>query len=271
MGNSIYYFSNYKVYLRAYIASLPAKGHGFRTEISKHLGIHSAYITQVLNAEAHFSLEQAEDLNVLLNHNEREAYFFLLLVQLLRAGTNRLKKRIQKQIDEVLLKEVNLKDKIKIEKNLSSADQLIYYSSWQYAAVHIILTIPHFQQLDKISEVLKIPKSRTKKILDYLTSVGLAQQNGLTFLPGSTQIYLSRDADGISRHHSNWRMKAIDSLDQDSANDLHFSAVVSVSSEDYAKIRENLARDIQKAIAQIQVSKEEVLCAFNLDFFKLTD
>lgn len=270
MANSLFDFRDYKAYLKSYMTRLPSKGHGFRAEISKHLHVHSAYVTQVLNSGAHFSPEQAEDLNVLLNHNEQEGEFFLLLVQLARAGTARLKKRIQVQMDQLLQKRTNLKERVKIQKNLSSEDQLIYYSSWHYTAVHIMLTIPQFQFLDKISEALKLPRERVKRILDYLISVGLAEQSGSKFTPSTSHIYLGREAASISKHHTNWRMKAIESLDQDTTEDLHFSAALSLSEEDYTKIREDLAKKIQDSMERVKESKEEMLCAFNLDFFKMS-
>jgi uncharacterized protein (TIGR02147 family) len=270
-GNSVFDFRDYKAYLRAYIGRLPARGHGFRAQISKSLGVHSAYVTQVLSGNAHFSLEQAEELNSLLNHNEQESEFFLLLLQLARAGTLKLKRRTQTLIDQVLRSRTNLRDRVKIQKELSSEDQLIYYSSWHYTAVHIILTIPKFQYVEKIAEALKLPKEKVKKILDYLISVGLVEQAGAKYLPSTTQIYLGRDAAGISKHHTNWRMKAIESLDQETTENLHFSAAISLSKEDYEKIRDNLAEKVQEAMSKVKNSKEEMLSVMNIDFFRLTE
>lgn len=270
MGNSVFDFRDYKGYLRAYIERLPSKGHGFRAQISKSLGVHSAYVTQVLSGSAHFSLEQAEDLNSLLNHNEQESEFFLLLLQLARAGTVRLKKRIGLLIDQVLKSRTNLRERVKIQKELSSEDQLIYYSSWQYTAIHIILTIPQFQFVEKISEALKLPKEKVKKILDYLISVGLVEQAGAKYLPSTSQIYLGRDAAGISKHHTNWRMKAIEALDQETTDNLHFSAAISLSKSDYENIRDSLAQKVQESMNKVKDSKEEMLSVMNIDFFRLT-
>jgi uncharacterized protein (TIGR02147 family) len=271
MKNSIFEFRDYKAYLKAYIGALPSRGHGFRAEMSKALKVHSAYITQVLNSEAHFSPEQTEDLNILLNHTEEEGDFFQLLVQLARAGTTRLKKRIQIQMDRSLQKRANLKERVNIQKQLSSEDQLIFYSSWHYTAIHIILTIPRFQFLDKISEALKISKPRVKQVLDYLISVGLVERDDTRYIPSTAHIYLGREAAAISKHHSNWRIKAIDSLDEDTIEDLHLSVALSLSRDDYMKIREILAQSIQETIQKVKDSKEEMMCAFNVDFFKLAD
>jgi hypothetical protein len=59
MMKTIFDYRDYKDYLQDYIARLPAKGHGFRVEMARALGIHNAYVSQVLNTGAHFSPEQA--------------------------------------------------------------------------------------------------------------------------------------------------------------------------------------------------------------------
>jgi hypothetical protein len=66
-------------------------------------------------------------------------------------------------------------------------------------------------------------------------------------------------------------MKAIESLDEESSEDLHLSTALSLSYDDYSIIREDLAKKIQDSLNRVKESKEEMLCVFNLDFFKLAD
>jgi len=269
MRKSVFEFRDYKAYLKAYMAQLPTRGHGFRAEIAKALNVHSAYVTQVLNSGAHFSLEQAEDLNFLLGHNTEEGAYFLLLTQLARAGTQRLKKRVLSQMDAALEKRADLKPRVKISKELTAEEQLIYYSSWHYTAIHIALTIPQYQSVEALSEALNLPREKVRTVVDYLMSCGLIEEKGSRLQPTTHLIYIGRDSTAVLNHHTNWRIRAIESLDANLQEDLHFSAALSLSVEDYSIFREELAQVIQNTIERVKASKEETLCALNLDFFKL--
>ena len=96
MNKTIYQYRDYKKYLHDYIQSQPGKGYGFRSRIAETTHCDTAYVSQVLRQNAHFSLEQAEDLNDLLGHTQDESEYFLLLIQLARAGTPKLRARTEK-------------------------------------------------------------------------------------------------------------------------------------------------------------------------------
>ena len=70
MDKNIFEFRNYKAYLDHLISSKPGKGRGMRSSIAKALHCQTSYISQVLNEEAHFSLEQGDALNRLLDHSD---------------------------------------------------------------------------------------------------------------------------------------------------------------------------------------------------------
>ncbi len=76
---SLFEYLSYKTYLKAALENKPSGGHGFRSKIAAALGCQVSYISQVLNKEAHFSLEQAEALNSLLGHTDEESEFFSCL------------------------------------------------------------------------------------------------------------------------------------------------------------------------------------------------
>src|SRR6185437_4362530 len=92
MLGSIFEFTDYKAYLRAWIAARPRAGHGEKSRIAEAASCHLAYVSQVLNASAHFSAEQLVALSDYLGQNEEERDYFLLLLSRARAGSRRLER-----------------------------------------------------------------------------------------------------------------------------------------------------------------------------------
>src|SRR5262245_14806797 len=116
MEKDVFEFSDYKDYLKAWIHNQPRGGRGARSKLASALKCHTAYVSQVLNQEAHLSLEQAEEFNALAPHPPEQSEYFLLLVQLARAGTPLLKARLRKQIESMQQKRLLLRNRVVIEK-----------------------------------------------------------------------------------------------------------------------------------------------------------
>ena len=270
MTKEIFEYQQYKVYLNDWIKEQPNRGYGLRSAIAEALHCQVAYVSQVLNANAHFNLEQAESLNRFLGHVKDESHFFLLLVQSARAGTVPLKEYFTDQIQQVLQRRVVLKDRLDVKKTLGLQDQATYYSAWYYSAVHVALSIETLQTKEALARYLGLSVGKTAEILKFLISVGLASQSEGGFKIGTTRIHLADDSPMISKHHSNWRIKAIESMDKSATDtDLHYSSVVTISNDDVLKIKSMLVRSISETKSVIRDSKEEQIYCFALDFFRL--
>ena len=61
--------------------------------------------------------------------------------------------------------------------------------------------------------------------------------------------------------------QALESLDREDINDLHYSAVVSLSKADVRALKSRMIDHIKEYIATIRDSKEEEVYALCLDFF----
>lgn len=270
MKKTIFEYSDYKMYLMDLLKSKPGRGHGFKTQLAKAANCHLAYVSNILNKEAHFSLEQAEEVNKFLGHTRDEGHFFLLLIQLSRAGTPLLRARFKDQINEILEKRLVLKDRVDIKKNLSEIDQIKYYSSWHYAAVHMGISLLKLRTRDALVDHFNLPIERINEILEFLISINLVVRQGNRFEVGVGRIFLGSDSSMILKHHTNWRMKAIESLDRTFKTDIHFSSVVTLSSSDVRKIKEQLIKYIEDIRGIVrESSRDEELYSFCLDFFKV--
>lgn len=269
MNKTIFDFKDYKKYLEFIETQKPYKGRGFRADLARSANCQTAYISQILNGKAHFSLEQAHSLNKILFHSKEESQYFLTLVELARAGTSGLKSYFQEQLNEQVEKFLNLKKRFNVKETLSPEDQSLYFSQWTYAAVHMAVTLPQLQSPKAIASYLQISEAQTAKVLQFLTSRGLIEQEKEKFKLGTTRMHLGSEEAMIQKHHTNWRLQALKALESASVKELHYSSVVSLSEEDVLKIKSNLVKEIDDYNAIVKDSKEETLYCLTIDFFTL--
>lgn len=269
MKKQVFDFSSYKDYIRNWIDESPSKGRGIKLKMAEYLGCQTAFVSQVLNGDPNFSLEQAVKLNSFFRHGKEEGKFFLLLVQLGRAGSFELEQFFKDQIADVLSSRSDLKNRIDTNKGLSKLDQQTYYSSWICAAIHILVSIKEFQTADAIIKQLNLPPYKVSEVLEFLVEKGLISWMGDHYEMGVTRIHLSKDSPQIQRHHTNWRMQAIRAIDINEASDLHFSTVVSMARADVPVVKELLIKAIEEARKIIRESKEEKIQCLCIDLFGL--
>jgi uncharacterized protein (TIGR02147 family) len=229
----------------------------------------TAYVAQVLNGSAHFSLEQGEGLISLLGLHDREADYFLLLIQHARAGTSGLRRRLETQIEELRGEQLSLKERFRATHDLGEKEVLEFFSRWYIAAVHLGATIPRLKTRAALSKALIVDLALVEEALDFLLSHELIKEKDGRLEPGPTRIFIGQDSPILKMHHANWRAKAIQNLDRADARDLHFTSVYSLSAPDAAAIREKLVREIEGVRAVVRDSPEEQLHTLTMDFFRL--
>ncbi|MNT43381.1 hypothetical protein D3C72_1798500 [compost metagenome] len=193
----------------------------------------------------------------------------MLLVQKDRAGTKSLREYFQSQLDEILKARMVLTERLGKSQQLDEKDRSWYYSSWLPAALHIATTIPELRKADRLLNAFKVSESNLLSTLERLELIGLIKKQGDEYHPGLQQIRLGNDSHHVLKHHTNWRLQAMQSLDREKLNELHYSAVVSLSKEDVLKIKNTLLENIGENIKLIRESKEEELFCLSIDFFDL--
>jgi uncharacterized protein (TIGR02147 family) len=270
MEKDIFSFKSYRAYILHRITGMPKSGRGMRLALAKAISCPVSHISQVLNNISHLSLEQAEAANEFLGHTEEEGDFFLLLVQYARAGTKTLEDRLNRQISQTQQKRLVLKDRLGVKEEISPIDQATFYSSWIYGAIHVMVSIPKFQTREAIADHLKLSVKTVGEILEFLVSLGLVVKNPKGYAIGTSRIHLGSDSPMISKFHSNWRMKAIQSFEnEDFKNNLHYSSAITISDADFLRIKALLVKYISEIKSVIRDSKEENAFCFSMDFFKI--
>jgi len=269
-NKSVFDFKNYKLYLK-YIESIRTNSRrGFRASLARAANCQTAYISQVLNGNANLSLEQSESINRLLVHTKEDSRFFLLLVEYARAGTQNLRHHFLELIEEQLQKHLDLAERFKVKKELSFEDQVIYYSEWTYAAIHIAITIPQLQSVESLCDFFQVSHHKVQKILKFLITTGLIVSNSANqYTIGKARLHLGRDSNLLSKNHTNWRLETINSFDIENETNLHFTSIASLSNEDVLAIKARLIKEMEAYNAIVKNSKEETLYCLSLDFFSL--
>lgn len=264
--DDIFQTDNYKEYVKN---ALVLKGHGSRLKLSEAINCHSAYITLVLNKDAHFSIEQALEASAFFNLSLEEEEFFLLQLQLAKAGSKKLRNLTLNKMKKIRETRALVSNRIKGKEELDVVTQAKYYSRWYYAAIHVLVTIPGKKSKSSICSYLGLEIATVNEAIEFLESCGLITSSKEGYDTGMTKVFLKGDSPFLVQHLHNWRLSAMDNVIRPRKDNLHFSSVYTLSEKDFLKIREMLFENIQEVWSIVQPSKEEKLCAFNLDFFEL--
>jgi uncharacterized protein (TIGR02147 family) len=265
---NLFEFTDYHAFLDA---TLPTSGkeRGSRVRLATALGVQKGFVSAVIHGSSELNLEQAFKVSQFLSHTDDEQDYFLLLVQCARAGSKDLEKYFRGKATKIQRRHREIREHIQVKANLSEVDRLTYYSAWHSIAVHMCLRIPGLDTPQAIAVYLGLPVNRVASELEFLVKTGLAQSRGSAYEAGSTRIHLSADSPLIAKHHTNWRMQAIQALDRNREEDLHYSSVMSISREVAEKIRNTLLRSIQEMEPMIRDAKDEGAFVLTMDLFDL--
>ncbi|MBX9768740.1 MAG: DUF4423 domain-containing protein [Bdellovibrionales bacterium] len=268
----IFDFDDYKQYLTSVVETQPQAGHGFKSKLAKAAHCQLPYVSRVLRGDADFSMDQADALSRYLGHLPDEKHFFLLLVQRARAGSPSLKNYFTEQIEAIRERRLDLSERFRVPKGLTGENQAIYYSHWYYAAIHILVSIGNFQTKENVAKKLGLQLTVAAQALDFLVQQGLIIKKGDRYSMGVARIHVGAKSPFVLKHHQNWRVQSLISLDRQAdseGNDLHYSSIVSLSREDFLRIKEQLIEEIESCNQVIADSKEEILCCLLTDFFEI--
>ncbi len=266
---SLFTFRNYKAFLMAAESTKAYFHKGFRTRIAEAAQCNTSFVTHVISGPAHFSLEQAQGIVDLLQLAADEAHFFMLLVQHDRAGTEKLRDYFAHQLEALVNEKLSLKHRFEVQESLTPEEKSRYYSSWEYGAVHMLVTIPDLATAPKIAKRLDLSFSRVQLVLEHLEKMRLIDRRGKAYVITNKRLHLTQDSPLIALHHSHWRLKCLSHLSQTQESDFHYSSAITISREDSLRFRELIKGFLTDLTPKIGASKEECLYSFCVDFYEI--
>lgn len=267
---SLYDYKDYKKFINDWIRLMPNKGRGQKIHLAEALRCQTPFISHVLSGDYHFSLEQSIDCAKWLALNDEETEYFLQMVFKAKAGTKEAETFFDRQLNKKKTIENDLKKRLKLKEDLSPEDQNQYYTSWHYSAIHMALMNPRLQSLAALQSHFQLPTMTISKIIDFLIKTNLVttDKNG-KLKNTSNLIHLGKNSKNVISHHSNWRLKAIDKIKEAHEENLHYSSVISLSTEDFDWVRSKLTLLLEEIIEKVKESKDEKIAAFNFDWFEI--
>lgn len=266
---SIYEYKSYKQFILDWIDRTPNEGRGQRKLIAEAIGCQNPFITHVLSGDYHFSAEQAEACARFMGLNESDTEFLILLLLKERSGTKTLENLFAKQISQRCDQHAVLKKRLNIKETMNLEDQMIYYSSWHYAAIHMALLIPELQNANSLVRYFNLPSNRVNLVLQFLTDNNLIEQKGTNYKVKKSVIHLEKDSPILTQHHSHWRLRAIEAIQTPRIDNLHYSGIMSLSKDDYEWVRERLGLLLEEVVERIGPSRDEKLATLCFDFFQV--
>lgn len=262
-------FKNYRDFIRYRIEQSPRKGHGQFKKMADFLGIQTSMLSQIMAGHREMNAESASLLCEFFGLNDLESDTFLCLVQLARAGNSRLKAQLERQLKVLRTQSEKVEKRISKERELDEATKAVFYSQWYYSGVRLVTALDGCNTVDAISERLRLPRSQVTRVVEFLVENGLcAYRDGkLQYGPQSTHV--NADSPLVARHHSNWRLKAMENFEGLNSSELVFTSPVAVSQKDALTIRRRLLETIEDWARISDQSPSERLMCLNIDWVEI--
>lgn len=264
----IFEFNNYRNFLKTYIKQKPKRGYGEATRIAKHINVSTTFFSQVLSGIKQLSVEQTQDLSEYLGLSELESEYFFYLVNLDRAGTQNLKKFYEKKLQLLKADSLKLTKRVEVKKILSEEEKSIFYSSYLYSAILLFTSTKETGvTLEEIENRFEIKRKRSAEIMRFLTDCGMCKIEKSFFKLGTQSTHAGTESIHHTKHHVNWRLKAIQKTESLSEHEMMYTVQVSLSQKDFIQLREEMVQFIKKFLDTIHPSPAEDIANLNLDWF----
>ena len=264
----IFKFSNYRDFVTNTVRSLPKSGRGELLRIATHLGIHTSTLSQVLSGLKNFTLDQGCSLADYFGLNDLETRYLFHLIELERAGTEKLRLRLKKELAAIKDQSKNLSSIIPGTRELTEQEKAVFYSNWFYTGIWAATSIPGRQTPEELARYFGIPRFLVNQVIAFLVRTGLCVEENGKLSPGTTYVHLASGSPFIARHHSSWRQKAIERQAFLSEEEIAYSSPMSLSKDDAVRIRALIVDWVEQVNKIRDPSPCEELYFLNIDWIK---
>jgi uncharacterized protein (TIGR02147 family) len=265
----VFQIKEYRDYIRRRIQENRAV-RGYQGKLADAAGCQKSFLSQVLNSHVQLTPDHAAGLCRFWALTEDESDYFIGLVNLERAHSPHLKAALTRQLATLRQKQEDFARRFDHAQALSGGEELVYYSSWHYSAIHIALGLPGCRTPRALSERLRLPLPQVLASLAALEGLGIVRKGtGDQWTVARNDLHLAKRSALTAVHHSNWRHKAITRLHERDEWDLNYTGVHSLSARDAERIKDLLREAIADARKIVGPSPEEELVALTCDFFRL--
>ncbi len=267
---SVYDFKSYKEFVREWVRTATGGPRGQYLKMAKSIRVHTTTISQIFQQDKDLTLEQAHLLTDHLGLNTLESRYFMNLVQIGRAGTADLKSYFANEAKLLKAESELIKNRVFKGEQLSAEQRATFYSQWYYAAVHLLTDIPELQTPEALSVATGLSLKRVREILEFLENSGLCRVVEGRYQPSQLRTHIDKGSPLAARHHTNWRLRSIESIETLTDRDLAFTAPLTISAKDAGEIKSLILKFIEDATGVIADSPSEEGYCLNIDWFKIS-
>ena len=105
-------------------------------------------------------------------------------------------------------------------------------------------------------------------MLEFLVSVGLCTEAEGEYQVGVSRTHIEKGSVLTNRHHSNWRLKAIEHFERLGSEELAFTAPLTISERDAKAVYSELLESVARISERVSKSNSEKLYCLNIDWFE---
>lgn len=264
---SIFTAKGYRAFICSWLEA-QEQSHGLLSQMCHAMSCQNSHLTRVLKEKVHLTMDHAFRLSTFFHFGKAEASYFLKLVEHDRSGDALFKRQLLDEMNQIKKEQENLAKRFQQDQIGNLEKEMIYYSSWHWTAIHYITEIVRYQRPAEIAHRLGLNEGFVRKSLEVLEKFALVQKRGEVWQLNSGSIHLPKNSPLNSVQHSNWRNRAV-LRSQDIEDDgLHFTAVQTLSHDDFEKIKHLLLKAIDDYRKIAKPSTPEELICFSCDFFR---
>lgn len=242
---------------------------GYHKAMSAAADCQPSFLSQVFRSKTHLTPDQAAGLCDFWAFTTDETEYFLSLVHYERSGSKKYRHLLKEKLDSLRQANALVSKRLQHQGTIELELQTRYYSDWYWAVIHIMTSVPKFQDPSRIAAVLGLDFELVLKVLKELRTMSLVQQDGHRWTIGANELHLDRSSPFNVMNQKNFRQFVQNSLSRDKPDDLHFCAVYGLSVKSYQTIREMLLNFMSSANKEVLESKEEQAACLALDFISL--
>lgn len=256
-------YTDYRKFIKARIDA-DKDNWGLISRLADAAQFQRSQLSRVLGGHLQLTMDQAFGIADYWHLSHEETNYFLKLVEFERSGNKKYRERIGRELNEMRKENEDLSQRV--NRPTADANAMHFYSSWIWQALHAIVTIPELQTASAIAKRLNFPTEFVLSCLRGLKEMGYVSESGGKWQRTAAFSHLPKNSPIVSLAHRNWRERAIHDA-QMRQDGLHYTAVQTVSREDFEKIKTMLLKNIDEYNKVARPSKEEELVCFSCDWF----
>jgi uncharacterized protein (TIGR02147 family) len=266
---NLFEFDDYKRLIEAKIKENAAH-RAYRSLLAQKIGCQKSYFSQVMNSHIHLTPDHGALLAQFWGFSEGETAYFVDLILYARASSEALKRHVRARLNQARSSRESPSEQFAWPALKDEAAKSLYYSSWHWSAIHILVSVPGFKTASSVAEKLGLPLATVESALKWLEKVELVRRRREGGWNVTDQfLFLPNHSPMNEAHHLSWRARAMANLQSQDKESLHYSSVFTLSAEDFHKVKAMIVAYVDSLHKIISPSEPEELVCLGCDLFKV--